>query len=119
MVKFLNTNFIVSFLDKFLSRFYSLEKNKKKLIILYDGDFQDSLGYAFLKQNISQLVQILNLLKNFEKVKLEIRTKQIIKGISEDLNQKISEDTEKEISEDLPCLDSYILSNRVNNQKME
>jgi tRNA(Glu) U13 pseudouridine synthase TruD len=24
----------------------------------------------------------------------------------------------KEISEDLPCLDSYILSNRVNNQKI-
>jgi hypothetical protein len=78
MVKFFNTDFIVSFIKKFLNRFFEVKVNKNKLVIFYDGDFQDSLGYVFLKENIIQICKILDVLKEFTNVKLEIRTKQVL-----------------------------------------
>ena len=93
MVKFFNIEDYLNFLEKFLEEFFKKYPNKK--IILYDWDFQDSLGLVYLKKNIYFLEKILQVIKKCnDKVKLEIRTKQIVKEIPEDWNQMISEDCE-------------------------
>ncbi len=76
IVRFFNTEDLVSFLEKFLDKFFSVYPTKK--IILYDWDFQDSFWYAFLEQNLKQLSSILSLISKYNNVFLEVRTKQIV-----------------------------------------
>ncbi len=77
IVSFKNIEDYILFLDKFIKRFKHKYWNDKWLVF-FDWDFQDSLWYYWLNDNIIQLNEIIKLIDSYDNVSLEIRTKNII-----------------------------------------
>ncbi|MEF2176037.1 MAG: hypothetical protein V3575_06175 [Candidatus Absconditabacteria bacterium] len=78
IVRFVNIQDYLDFLDEFIQKFQITYPDKK--LIFYDGDFYDSLGYADLKENISQINSIIQLIENYSNVFLEIRAKCLLEN---------------------------------------
>lgn len=77
IVSFINIDDYIFFLERFIIEFKKKYWNEK-WIVFYDWDFQDSLWYYGLQQNIEQLNKIIDLIEKFDNVFLEIRTKNLI-----------------------------------------
>lgn len=78
IVRFVNIQDYLDFLDEFIQKFQITYPDKK--LIFYDWDFYDSLGYADLKENISQINSIIQLIENYSNVFLEIRAKCLLEN---------------------------------------
>lgn len=77
MVRFQNIDDYLNFLEQFIIRFKQ-EYWNDKVLFFYDWDFQDSLGYFWIKENIDQINKLQLLFSKFDNVYLEIRTKCIL-----------------------------------------
>ncbi len=82
MVQFFNTDDLIFEIKKTLDTTIKKYWNKKN-IILYDWDFYDSFWFIDEKKNIEQIIKILELLKKYPNVKLELRTKFVKKNNSD------------------------------------
>lgn len=78
IIRFVNIDQICDFVDRFLDRFMR-EHSSDKQVYIYDGDYQDSLGFFGIKENIDQLNQLIWVIEKYKNVLFEIRTKAIIK----------------------------------------
>lgn len=88
IVRFINIQDYLDFLQEFINKYQIVNPDKK--LIFYDWDFYDSLGYADLKDNISQLNSIIELIQNYSNVFLEIRSKCLLDNLQSYDSLKIS-----------------------------
>lgn len=79
IVRFVNIEDYLDFLNEFIQQFQITYPDNK--LIFYDWDFYDSLGYADLKDNISQINSIIQLIEKFDNVYLEIRSKCLLDNL--------------------------------------